>query len=78
MQLWRTKDRGSTGGSEQNHTQEKEKQDSKVVIWGRLTKSWGKKKMKKQGEKWKVNPTKCRVPENSREGQEGLFNEQCK
>ena len=36
---WRTMDRGSwrcTGGSDQNHSQEKEMQEGKMVVWGGL------------------------------------------
>ena len=43
---WRTMDGGSwhfTGGSDQDHPQEKEMQRGKIVVWGGLTKSWEKK-----------------------------------
>ena len=51
----------------------KEMQEGKVVVWGDFTNGWGKKKSEKQGRKWKVYPTKCRIPENSKERQEGLL-----
>ena len=54
-------------------SQRKEMQECKVVVWGGLTNSWGKKRSKKQGRKGKVYPTKCRVPKNSKERQEGLL-----
>ena len=38
-----------------------------------LTNNWGKKRSKKQGRKGKVYRIKCRVPENSMEGQEDLL-----
>ena len=54
-----------TGGSDQDHPQEKEMQEGKVFVWGGFTNSWGKKKSKKQGRKGK--PTECKVPETSKE-----------
>ena len=56
-----------TGGSDQNHTKEKEMQEGKVVVWGGSTNSWGKKIRERQGRKEKINSTECRVPENSKE-----------
>ena len=37
------------------------------VDWGGFTNSWWKKRSEKQGRKGKINPTECRVPENSKE-----------
>ena len=40
-------DRGSwhcTGGSDQDHSQEKEMQKGKMAVWGGLTNSWEKKR----------------------------------
>ena len=48
---WRTMDGGSyhcTGGGVQNHPQEKETQEGKVVVWGRLTNNWEKKQSSKE------------------------------
>ena len=40
----------STGGGDQNHPQEKEMQEGKVVVWGGLTNSWEEKgKAKEKG-----------------------------
>ena len=50
-------DRGSwhcIGGSNQDHLQEKEMQKGKMVVWGGLTKSWGKKRSKRQRRKGKI------------------------
>ena len=47
-------DRGSwhwTGGSDQDHRQEKEMQKGKMVVWRGLTKSWEKKRSESKGEK---------------------------
>ena len=56
-----------TGGSDQDHPQEKEMQKGKMVVWGGLTNSWEKKRSKKQRRKGKILPFECRVPKNSKE-----------
>ena len=56
-----------TGGGDQNHPKEKEMQEGKVVVWGGLTNSWEKKRSERQRRKGKIDPTECRVPENSKE-----------
>ena len=40
-----------TGGSDQDHPQEKEMQKGKMVVWRGLTNSWEKKIRKGKGEK---------------------------
>ena len=48
---WRTMDGGSwhcTGGTDQDHPQEKEMQKSKMGVWGGLTNSCEKKKSEKK------------------------------
>ena len=52
--LWRTMDGGlwhCTGGSDEDHGQEKEMQKAKMVVWGGLTNSWEKKRAEGKGEK---------------------------
>ena len=47
MNAWRTVDKGlwhCTGGSDQDHPQEKEMQKGKMVVWEGLTNSWVKKR----------------------------------
>ena len=47
-------DRGSwycTGGSDQDHTQEKEMQKWKMIVWGGLTNSCERREVKGKGEK---------------------------
>ena len=56
-----------TGGSDQDHPKEKEMQKGKLVVWGGLTNSWEKNRSEKQVRKGKINPTECRVPENTKE-----------
>ena len=56
-----------TGGGDQNHSQEKEIQEGKVVVWGSLTNSWEKKKSEKQRRKGKIYSTGFRVLETRKE-----------
>ena len=73
-------DRGSwycTEGSDWDHPQEKVMQKGKLILWGSLTNSWGKKRSKRQRRKSKIYPSKCRVP-NSKERKKAFFSEQCK
>ena len=39
---------------------------SKMVVWGGLTNTWGKRSKRQTG-KGKIYPSKCRVPKNSKE-----------
>ena len=45
------------GGGDQNHHQEKEMQEGKVVIWGGLTNSWEEKQKGKEEEREKERYT---------------------
>ena len=48
---WRTMDRDlwhCRGGSDQDHTQEKEMQKAKIVVWGGLTNSWEKRSQRQR------------------------------
>jgi len=56
-----------------NRTNPRKRKEGKVVVWGGFTNSQGKERSKKQGRKGTVHPTKCRVSENSKVRQEGLF-----
>ena len=58
---------------------EKEMQQINMVVWGGLTNGWEKKRSERQRRKGKIHLTECRVPGNSKEGDEEAFlNEQCK
>ena len=46
-----------TGSSDQDHSQGKEMQKGKMVVWGGLTNSWVKKRSKRQRRKWKIHPS---------------------
>ena len=70
IECLRTMDGGSwhcTGGSDQDHPQEKEKQKGNMVVWEGLTKSWGKKRRERQRRKGKIYPFEYRVSKNSTE-----------
>ena len=67
---WRTIDWNlwhCTGGSDQDHPQEKEMQKGKVVVWGGLTNSYERNRSERQRRKGKIYPFECRVPKNSKE-----------
>ena len=67
---WRTMDRGSwhfTGGSDQDHSQEKQMQKGKIIVWGGLTNSYEKKRSERQRRKGKIYQFECEVPKNSKE-----------
>ena len=49
------------GDREQDHSQEKEMQKGKMVVWGGFTNSWEKKRNKRQRRKGKIYPSECRV-----------------
>ena len=60
-------DKGSwhcTGGSDQDHLQEKEMEKGKMVVWGGLTNRWEKKRSERQRRKGKIYPFECRGPKN--------------
>ena len=59
-----TMDRGlwhCTGGRDQDHSQEKEMQKGKMVVWRGLLNSWEKKRSKRQRRKGKIYPFEYRV-----------------
>ena len=54
-------------GGDQNHPQEKEMQQGKVVVWGGLQIAVKRREWKGEGEREKINPTESRVPKNNKE-----------
>ena len=50
-----------TGGRDQDHSQEKEMQKGKMVVWRGLLNSWEKKRSKRQRRKGKIYPFEYRV-----------------
>ena len=67
IEVYNTCSQPCTGGSDQNHSQEKEIQEDKLVVWGGLTNSWEKKRRERQRRKEKIYTTECKVPKNSKE-----------
>ena len=59
-------DRG-TGGSDQDHPQEKDMQKDKMVPEEALQTYREKKRSEMQRRKGKIYPFECRVPKNSKE-----------
>ena len=55
-----------TGGRDQDHPQEIEMQIGKMVVWGGLTKSYEKKRSKRQRRKGKIYPSESGVPKKAR------------
>ena len=55
-----------TGGSDQDHPQEKEMQKGKIVIWGGLTDRCEKERSERQRRKGKISPFEWRVTKNSK------------
>ena len=69
-ELWRTMEGGlwhCTGGRDQDHSQEKERQKGKIVVWGGLTNSCEKNRSENQRRKGKIYPFECRAPKMSKE-----------
>ena len=56
-----------TGGSDQDHPQEKEMHKGKMIVLEGLTNSWKKKRKERKRRKGKRNPFESRVPKNSEE-----------
>ena len=56
-----------TGGRDQDHPQEKERQKGKMVVWGGRTNSGEKKISERQRRKGKIYPFEYRVPKMSKE-----------
>ena len=66
------------GGRDQNHPQEKEMEQSKIVVWGRLTNSSEKKRSERQRRKWKIYPFECRIPKIARRDTKAFLSDQSK
>ena len=73
---YRTMDGGlwhCTGGSDQDHPQDKEMQNGKMVVWGGDEIAEQRREVKGKGEKDRyIYPSECRVSKNSKERQESL------
>ena len=67
-----------TGGSDQDHPQEKEIQKGKMVVWRGFTYSWEKERSKRQRRKGKIYLFECRVPKNTSRDKKTFDSDQCK
>ena len=67
-----------SGGSDQNHPQEKEMQKDQMVVRGVLTNSWEKKKSERQRRKGKIYPCECSIKRIARRDKKDFLHEQCK
>ena len=70
--------RHCTGGSDQDHTQEKEIQKGKMAVQGGLTNSWKKKRSKNKGEKERYTHLNAEFQRIGRREKKASLNEQCK
>ena len=61
-----------TGDRDQDYSQEKEMQKSKIAVWGSLKNSCEKKRSKKQRRKGAIYPLECRVLKKNKERWESL------
>ena len=78
---WRTIDRISqhyTGGSDQNHYQEKEMQKGKVVAWGGLTNRPEKKRSERQRRKGKIHLSECGFQRLARRDKKAFLSDNAK
>ena len=67
-----------TGGSDQDHPQEKEMQKGKMVVWGGLTNSWEKREAKGKGEKEKYTYLNAEFQRIARGDKKAFLNDQGK
>ena len=65
-----------TGGSDQNHPEEKEMQKGKMVVWGSLTNNWGKKGSKRQRRKKRYTHLNAEFQRIARRDKKAFPNEQ--
>ena len=67
-----------TGDREQDHSQEKEMQKSKMTVWGGLTNSYEKTRNKKRRRKGKIHPFECRVLRIARRDKKAFLSDHSK
>ena len=74
-------DRGSwhcTGGSDQDHPQEKEMQKGKMIVWGGLKNSYQKWEVKGKGEKETYTHLNAEFQRIARRDKKAFLSDQCK
>ena len=67
-----------TGDRNQDHSQEKEMQKSKMAVWGGLTNSCEKKRSEKQGEKERYKHLNAEFQRIARRDKKAFLSDQCK
>ena len=69
-----------TGGSDQDHPQEKEMQQGKMIFWGGLTNSWEKNRSKRQRreEKERYTHLNAEFQTIARRDKKAFLSDQCK
>ena len=67
-----------TWGSDQDHSQEKEMQKGKMVVWGGLLNSWEKKRHESKGEKERYTHLKAESKRIARRDKKSFLSDQCK
>ena len=78
---WRTMARGlwhCTGGSDQDHPQEKEMQKGKMAVWGGLKNSWERREAKGKGEKESYTHLQAEFQRIARRDKKAFLSDQCK
>ena len=67
-----------TGGSDQDHLQEKEMQKGKMVVWGGLTNNYEKKRTKGKGEKERYTHLNAEFQRIAGRDKKGFLSDQSK
>ena len=67
-----------TGGSDQDHSQEKEMQKGKMVVWGGLTIAEKRREAKAKGEKERYIHLNAEFQRIARRDKKAFLSEQCK
>ena len=66
------------GGSDQDHSQEKEIQKGKMVVWGGLTNTWEKKRKQRQRGKERYTHLNAEFQRIARRDKKAFLSDQCK
>ena len=74
---WQTEEL-CTGGSDQDHPQEKEIQEGKVVVWGSMQIAEDGREEKGKGERERYTQLNVEFQNIAKRDKQGFLNEQCK
>ena len=67
-----------TGDSDQDHPQEKEMQEGKMVVWVGLTNSWEKKRLKRKRKKERYTHLNAEFQRIARRYKKAFLSDECK